>query len=44
METDLHRDIYSRQGLADDHIQDFIYQILRGVLYMHSVNIINRDL
>ena len=44
METDLHRVIYSRQELTDDHIQYFIYQILRGVVYMHSANIINRDL
>ena len=36
METDLHRVIYSKQELTDDHIQYFIYQILRGVLYMHS--------
>ena len=44
METDLHRVIYSRQELTDDHIQYFIYQILRGVLYMHNSNIIHRDL
>ena len=44
METDLHRVIYSRQELTDDHIQYFIYQILRGVLYMHSANITHRDL
>ena len=28
METDLHRVIYSRQELTDEHIQYFIYQIL----------------
>jgi hypothetical protein len=27
METDLHRIIYSRQELSDDHIQYFIYQV-----------------
>ena len=26
METDLHRVIYSRQKLTDDHIQYFVYQ------------------
>ena len=36
METDLHRVIYSRQELTDEHIQYFIYQILRGTLYFHS--------
>ena len=28
METDLHRIIYSRQDLSDDHLQYFLYQIL----------------
>ena len=31
METDLHRIIYSRQALTDDHAQYFVYQLLRGV-------------
>ena len=44
METDLHRVIYSRQDLSDDHIQYFVYQILRGLLFMHSANVIHRDI
>lgn len=44
METDLHRVIYSQQDLTDDHIQYFMYQILRGVLYIHSSSVIHRDL
>ena len=44
METDLHRVIYSRQELSDEHIQYFIYQILRGILFMHSAGIIHREL
>ena len=44
METDLHRVIYSRQDLSDEHIQYFIYQILRGALYFHSAGVIHRDL
>jgi len=44
METDMHRVIYSRQELTDEHIQYFIYQILRGILCMHSALVIHRDL
>lgn len=44
METDLHRVIYSRQELSDEHIQYFIYQILRGVLFLHSAEVVHRDL
>jgi len=36
METDLHRVIYSRQKLSPEHIQYFLYQILRALKYMHS--------
>lgn len=44
METDLHRIIYSRQPLTVDHIQYFVYQILRGLKYIHSANVLHRDL
>lgn len=27
METDLHRIIYSRQELSDEHVQYFVYQV-----------------
>ena len=40
----MHRVIYSRQDLTDDHCQYFMYQLLRGCLYIHSSNIIHRDL
>ncbi len=44
MNTDLASIIKSPQNLSDNHIQFFIYQILRGLKYMHSANIIHRDL
>ena len=44
METDMHRVIYSRQELSDEHIQYFVYQVLRGILFMHSALVIHRDL
>lgn len=44
METDMHRVIYSRQDLTDDHLQYFMFQVLTGSYYMHTANIIHRDL
>jgi serine/threonine protein kinase len=44
METDLHKIIYSKNDLTDEHIQYFIYQILKGLKYIHSAHVIHRDL
>lgn len=44
METDLHRIIYSKQKLSIDHSQYFIYQVLRGMKYIHSCRVLHRDL
>jgi mitogen-activated protein kinase 1/3 len=44
METDLHRIIYSKQKLSIDHVQYFIYQVLRGLKYIHSCGVLHRDL
>ena len=44
MDTDLHRVIHSRQEISDEHVRYFLYQILRGLKYIHSANVIHRDL
>ena len=44
MDTDLHQIIRSSQPLSDDHSQYFIYQLLRGLKYIHSANVLHRDL
>jgi mitogen-activated protein kinase 7 len=44
MEADLHQIIYSEQPLTDVHIQYLIYQLLCGLKYLHSANVMHRDL
>mmetsp|Transcript_62073 Transcript_62073/g.133500 ORF Transcript_62073/g.133500 Transcript_62073/m.133500 type:complete len:409 (-) Transcript_62073:130-1356(-) len=44
METDLASTVRSSQALTDDHCQFFLYQILRGMKYVHSAQVIHRDL
>ncbi|CAN0366869.1 unnamed protein product, partial [Discosporangium mesarthrocarpum] len=44
MDTDLHHIIYSGQNLKEAHLQFFLYQILRGLHFMHSARVIHRDL
>ncbi|TMW64053.1 hypothetical protein Poli38472_014170 [Pythium oligandrum] len=44
MATDLHRVIYSRHALSEEHIAFFMYQMLCAMKYVHSANVIHRDL
>lgn len=44
MECDLDRIVSSNQPLSDQHAQYFLYQILRGLKYIHSANVLHRDL
>ncbi|VDC00936.1 unnamed protein product [Peniophora sp. CBMAI 1063] len=44
MEADLHQIIKSGQALTNEHVQYFVYQILRGMKYIHSASVVHRDL
>jgi len=38
------RVIRSGQALSNEHMQYFLYQLLRGVKHLHSANVMHRDL
>lgn len=44
MECDMHQIIKSSQPLTDAHYQSFVYQILCGLKYIHSADVLHRDL
>ncbi|KNZ81139.1 Mitogen-activated protein kinase SLT2/MPK1 [Termitomyces sp. J132] len=44
MEADLHSIIRSQQPLTDAHFQCFIYQTLCGLKYIHSADVLHRDI
>lgn len=44
MDTDLSRVIKSKQVLSENHCQYFVFEILRGLGYLHSASIIHRDM
>jgi len=44
METDLASILKSPQPLSDEHCQFFIYQILRGLKFVHTAGVIHRDM
>ena len=43
-ECDLERIISSSQKLTEQHAQYFVYQILRGLKFIHSAHVLHRDL
>ncbi|OQR84960.1 mitogen-activated protein kinase [Achlya hypogyna] len=43
METDLHRVIQSKEVLDAEHIAYVTYQMLAALRYMHSANVLHRD-
>ncbi|KAG2258679.1 hypothetical protein Bca52824_077973 [Brassica carinata] len=44
MDTDLDKLIKSNQELTKYHHQFYMYQLLRGLKYIHSANVLHRDL
>jgi len=44
METDLHQVIKANDDLTPDHHQFFLYQMLRGLKYIHTARVFHRDL
>ncbi|OSD05535.1 kinase-like protein [Trametes coccinea BRFM310] len=44
MEADLHQIIKSGQPLTNEHVQYFVYQVFRGMKYIHSASVVHRDL
>ena len=44
LQSDLHKIIVSPQPLTADHVKVFLYQILRGLRYLHSARVLHRDI
>ncbi|CAH8390385.1 unnamed protein product [Eruca vesicaria subsp. sativa] len=44
MESDLHQVIKANDDLTPEHHRFFLYQLLRGLKYVHAANVFHRDL
>ena len=44
MDADLSRVVFSGYPPSDEHIKWLMYQLLRGLLFMHSADVMHRDI
>ena len=44
MDTDLSTVIKSAQDISNEHVRYFVYQVLRGLKFLHSAGVMHRDL
>jgi mitogen-activated protein kinase 1/3 len=44
MESDLQKIVASRQPLTESHVRYFVYELLRGIQFIHSASVLHRDL
>lgn len=44
MDTDLHDVIRMNSNISRIHKQNFMYQLLKGLKYIHSAGVIHRDI
>ncbi|KAH7441269.1 hypothetical protein KP509_03G031600 [Ceratopteris richardii] len=44
LDADLHHIIKTNRDVTEEHYQYFLYQLLRGLKYIHSANVLHRDL
>lgn len=43
LDSDLHHILQSKGKLREDYVKLFLYQLLRGLKYTHSANVVHRD-
>ena len=44
MDTDMCHIIQSKHPITEEHVKKFLYQLLRGLLALHSADVLHRDL